>query len=116
MSDEHEEGHEGIATCQFCGSEERLTFMMLPSSAGANHMVTACATCADTVAHVKSQLEDTLQYHRDRQRRLDVQSQISALVAVVLVIAGASFEWGAGYGAVSGAGVLSGLAVLRALQ
>ena len=115
MSDEHEDDHEGIV-CQFCGSEQQLTFMMLPNSAGANQMVTACASCADTVSHVKSQLEDTLQYHRDRQRRLDAQSQISAVVAFVLVTVGAGLQWGPGYGAVAGASILAGLAALRALQ
>ena len=112
---EHEEDEGGIA-CQFCGSEEQLTFMMLPSSAGTNHMITACASCADTVSHVKSQLEDTLKYHRDRQLRLDAQSQISAVAAFVLATVGAGLQWGPGLGGVAGASVLVGLAVLRALQ
>jgi hypothetical protein len=105
----------GIA-CQFCGGEERLTFMLLPTGNGDNRMVTACAACTESVYDVKRQLDDSIQYHRDRQARMTEHSHFYGLAATMSLAAGATAIWGVGGGFLALGGALTGLCVLRAIQ
>lgn len=109
-----DEAASGIV-CQFCGGEEHLTFMLLPTGNG-DKMVIACATCAEGVYGVKRQLDENLQHYRERQQRLEEHSHLYGLMATLALAGGATVTWGVGAGFLALGGALVGLCVLRAIE
>lgn len=112
---EHEEDDGFAARCDFCGSEESLTFVMAPGQNG-TQLATSCAACAHSLSVAKDQIEKVVDYHRKRQQWLDQQSGLYGVISVVGIGIGSGLQWGPGIGVLAGSGALLIVSVLRAMQ